>query len=286
MTTSALQKIVQTSLTTLFIFAMGCYGMKMKSLIAPKWVNSGENTKLVCDYDLGRDVMYSIKWFKDGHEDEHEVYRYIPTNQPVQYKSFKTPGVLVDEKLSKPNMLVILVTSPLGSGQYRCEVTTETPKFITLSANATVTVMTPPVNPPTIVGVESYYNPGDLVDINCTSVESNPAATLQWIVNEKKAHEGISLPTTVYHNETSGLKTAVSTLRFVAERKHFPTGRMQLSCMAKIEDLWEDKTAQVTYGAGDVSRPNHLLISNSAGSLQFTFLNVLFVIVIFIFVRQ
>ena len=53
--------------------------------------------------------------------------------------------------------------------------------------------------------------------------------------------------------------------RFVAERKHFPTGRMQLSCMAKIEDLWEDKTAQVTYGAGDVSRPNHLLISNSAG---------------------
>ena len=51
----------------------------------------------------------------------------------------------------------------------------------------------------------------------------------------------------------------------MAERKHFPTGRMQLSCMAKIEDLWEDKTAQVTYGAGDVSRPNHLLISNSAG---------------------
>ena len=74
--------------------------MKMKSLIAPKWVNAGENTKLVCDYDLGRDVMYSIKWFKDGHEDEHEVYRYIPTNQPVQYKSFKTPGVLVDVSLA------------------------------------------------------------------------------------------------------------------------------------------------------------------------------------------
>ena len=59
-------------------------------------------------------------------------------------------------------MLVILVTGPLGSGIYRCEVTTETPKFITLSANATVTVMTPPVNPPKIVGVESYYNPGKI----------------------------------------------------------------------------------------------------------------------------
>ena len=81
--------------------------MKMKSLIAPKWVNAGENTKLVCDYDLGRDVMYSIKWFKDGHEDEHEVYRYIPTNQPVQYKSFKTPGVLVDVSAKRKSKLIL-----------------------------------------------------------------------------------------------------------------------------------------------------------------------------------
>ena len=82
----------------------GCSGMKMKSLIAPKWVNAGENTKLVCDYDLGRDVMYSIKWFKDG---PHEVYRYIPTNQPVQYKSFKTPGVLVDVSAKRKSKLIL-----------------------------------------------------------------------------------------------------------------------------------------------------------------------------------
>ena len=69
-------------------------------------------------------------------------------------------------------MLVLLVTGPLGSGIYRCEVTTETPKFMTLSANATVTVMTPPVNPPTIVGVESYYNPGKLLKIICLYILS------------------------------------------------------------------------------------------------------------------
>ena len=85
----------------------------MKGLIAPKWVNSGENTKLLCDYDLGRDAIYSIKWFKD----DTELYRYIPTNQPVQYKSFSSPGLIVDEKLTKPNMLIVKITGPLGKVQ-------------------------------------------------------------------------------------------------------------------------------------------------------------------------
>ena len=55
--------------------------------------------------------MYSIKWFKDNAE----LYRYIPTNQP-QYKSFQTSGALVDETLSKPNMLMLRITGPLGKG--------------------------------------------------------------------------------------------------------------------------------------------------------------------------
>ena len=58
--------------------------------------------------------MYSIKWFKDNAE----LYRYIPTNQP-QYKSFQTPGALVDETLSKPNMLMLRITGPLGKALKR-----------------------------------------------------------------------------------------------------------------------------------------------------------------------
>ena len=82
-------------------------------------------------------------------------------------------------------MLVLEITGPLGSGIYRCEVTIETPSFVTLSETATVTVMTPPINPPKIVGVADFYSPGDLVEINCTSIESKPAAELQWVINDK-----------------------------------------------------------------------------------------------------
>jgi hypothetical protein len=78
-----------------------------------------------------------------------------------------------------------MVTGPLGSGAYSCEVTTETPDFITLSTGANMTVMTPPVNPPSLNGVAEYYLPGDLVEINCTSFESKPAASLFWILNGK-----------------------------------------------------------------------------------------------------
>ncbi len=62
----------------------------MKGIVAPKWVDTGERTKLLCDYDLQRDAIYSLKWYKDGKE----IFRYVPTNNP-QYKSFRSPGVLV-----------------------------------------------------------------------------------------------------------------------------------------------------------------------------------------------
>ena len=54
--------------------------------------------------------------------------------------------------------------------------------------------------------------------------------------------------------------------RFVAESKHFPGGLMKLTCMAKIEDLWNDEITQVAYGAGDEGKPGHLIISNYAGT--------------------
>ena len=80
-------------------------------------------------------------------------------------------------------MLTVRITGPLGSGEYKCEVTIETPSFVTLAEKASMTVMTPPLSTPTMEGVANFYNPGDLIDINCTSFESKPAAVLSWTVN-------------------------------------------------------------------------------------------------------
>ena len=63
----------------------------MVDISGPHWVNQGEKVTLICRYDLGRDAIYSMKWFKG----DQEVYRYVPTDQP-EYKYFNAPGIIVD----------------------------------------------------------------------------------------------------------------------------------------------------------------------------------------------
>ena len=38
--------------------------LEMEGLAGPAWVRPGESLQLVCKYDLGRDSIYSLKWFK------------------------------------------------------------------------------------------------------------------------------------------------------------------------------------------------------------------------------
>ncbi len=54
-------------------------------------VNKGDVVSLTCLYDLERDAIYSMKWYKDGSE----VYRYVPTEEP-EYKAFDVPGIRID----------------------------------------------------------------------------------------------------------------------------------------------------------------------------------------------
>ena len=68
-----------------------CYCLKMKELEGPDLTNSGEIVTFTCRYDLGKDAIYSIKWYKE----DNELYRYIPTDSP-EYRIFHgTPGVIV-----------------------------------------------------------------------------------------------------------------------------------------------------------------------------------------------
>ena len=68
-----------------------CDCLKMKELEGPDLANSGEIVTFICRYDLGKDAIYSIKWYKE----DNELYRYIPTDSP-EYRIFHgTPGVIV-----------------------------------------------------------------------------------------------------------------------------------------------------------------------------------------------
>lgn len=47
--------------------------------------------RLGCKYDLDGDVLYSVKWYKDGNE----FYRYVPRDMPPALV-FPLNGINVD----------------------------------------------------------------------------------------------------------------------------------------------------------------------------------------------
>ena len=57
----------------------------------PRYLVVGEKTSLKCHYELDGEVLYSLKWWKDGRQ----FYQYIPRNSPKMVV-FTVPGVTVN----------------------------------------------------------------------------------------------------------------------------------------------------------------------------------------------
>ncbi|RZC38985.1 hypothetical protein BDFB_012889, partial [Asbolus verrucosus] len=66
-------------------------GLKWVRVSVPQYRVPGETATLQCDYDLGNDTLYAVKWYKD-HE---EFYRFVPKARP-QAISYKVEGARVD----------------------------------------------------------------------------------------------------------------------------------------------------------------------------------------------
>lgn len=59
-------------------------------MTVPPAVKRGENTQLICLYDMEGDSLYSVKWYKG----RREFYRYTPKENPAM-KTFSVNGINV-----------------------------------------------------------------------------------------------------------------------------------------------------------------------------------------------
>ncbi|KAJ3661029.1 hypothetical protein Zmor_005450 [Zophobas morio] len=66
-------------------------GQKWVRANVPQYRVPGETAVLQCDYDLGNDTLYAVKWYKD-HE---EFYRFVPKARP-QAIAYQVEGARVD----------------------------------------------------------------------------------------------------------------------------------------------------------------------------------------------
>ncbi|XP_063229339.1 uncharacterized protein LOC134534748 isoform X1 [Bacillus rossius redtenbacheri] len=149
-------------------------GLRMGRLRVPQYRLRGESALLACDYDLGDDAVYSVKWYKD----DEEFYRYVPRSTPPK-SSYPVPGVRVDHVLSDDKTVALRSVNLQSSGLYRCEVSAEAPSFASAQKEARMEVVYLPKEGPHISG-DQEYQPGDEVSLNCTSGRSHPASVLHW----------------------------------------------------------------------------------------------------------
>ncbi|XP_034181140.1 uncharacterized protein LOC117604786 [Osmia lignaria lignaria] len=206
--------------------------LDVPSITDPRW----DKVALRCEYDLGGEDLYSVKWYKDGAE----FFRFMPGSKPAG-RDFPVDGVYVDVNKSDSKQVTLLgqVNSRRGkvslAGSYGCEVSSEGPSFLTIYGEANMSVAIPPKEPPTLHGLRPSYEAGETLYTECTSAPSYPPALLAFILNGKEVNKALTkeLPSGSATEDSIVSSTRLRlTLRL--ERHHFPGGTLTLTCQSTL----------------------------------------------------
>ncbi|XP_054167273.1 uncharacterized protein LOC128964661 [Oppia nitens] len=278
-----------STLLKLFFFAYNL--INLEAIDVPDQTQAGESIEMTCSFELDNEKLYSVKWYKN----DEEFYRYVPADfPPAQY--LPMPGIRVDLSRSGPHTVFLKNINLSSAGIYRCEVSAEAPEFTTIEEFKEMKVFewsdTPivvvhyyhhyyyyyylPVLPsegPKITGSKANYNVGSLVELNCISAKSKPAALLRWYINEQSADNKYEFAsnTTVHSN---GLETSTLGLRFIVTEEHFQSGNMKLKCTATIsrmytmsnEELFDGNRQQQQYRENSYEKNYYPLLNHQATS--------------------
>ncbi|XP_029155947.1 uncharacterized protein LOC114928767 isoform X2 [Nylanderia fulva] len=214
----------------------------MTSLQIPEHVILNETVRMQCNFNLDKEQLYAVKWYKDGHE----FYRYTPKDKPRSL-TFPLRGVNVNRLQSNQTVVVLNNVNLRSSGRYRCEVSGEAPAFETVSDHGDMTVVVLPNEGPQITGGRPKYQVDDVVRMDCTSAPSKPGALLSWFINDEPADpEYLRGPEIVV--DDNGLDVATLGLEFRVENKHFRQGDMKLKCLATIATVYKQSNEESVVG--------------------------------------
>ncbi|KAL0831224.1 hypothetical protein ABMA28_002078 [Loxostege sticticalis] len=211
----------------------GAASLELLELRVPAHVPLGTRAHLSCRWQLGpTDVLYSVKWYKDGRE----FFRHVPREAEPRRK-FPLPGVDVEDSSHNGANVTLYPAVLETGGRYRCEVSGERPLFPTVSDHADMVIVALPDHGPTITGSRLRYQIGDRVQVNCTSGRSRPATRLAWYVNGEPAPSTAQL-TPTHQVFDDGLEVTSLALDFKVKPKHFRKGDLKLKCLATIATVY------------------------------------------------
>lgn len=162
-------------------------GLRLTNMTVPKFVDYRDTMDLDCQFDMGEEELYAVKWYKD----ELEFFRYIPQQKP-NIVLFPVIGVSVREEdtqcgPSRCTLHFAHLEKINSGGAYRCEVSSEAPAFRLASSTLNVTVAAIPGTGPRVEGLEDSYYEGEILNAKCISAPSDPAQEITWYINNEEA---------------------------------------------------------------------------------------------------
>jgi len=237
--------IVEARLILALLFLEGSC-IHMKSVEVPDHTPVSSIATLRCNYHLGKDKLYSVKWYKDSSE----FYRYVPRDNPHS-QVFIVPGIRVDQRASNDRKVVLRDISLDSSGVYACEASSEAPRFKTVSGQKEMSVVDLPDSKPLITGANPRgYKVGQLLDVNCSSPNSKPPAELKWYINNEMVDPNYLMQQPPFRSTQRGLYTSALRLRFQLRRNHFHQGHVAVKCTATIYSEYFESSEYYLPGLG------------------------------------
>ncbi|XP_072941012.1 uncharacterized protein [Epargyreus clarus] len=228
--------------------------LRIVRVSVPSYRVRGQATQLDCDYELGDDTLYSVKWYRDNEE----FYRYMPKYDPPKH-AYKLEGVKVDLTKSDSRRVVLHQVTLKSSGLYRCEVSAEAPSFASAAGEGRMEVIYLPREGPRITGNEQENRKGDSLFLNCTSGRSYPAAILSWDLDGEKVTDPALLVEYPPIQHSHGLLSTALGLRV-------PTGRtMQVRCTARVAPSWREGSEAVVGNSQLSDSKEAMLLVRSSG---------------------
>ncbi|XP_023327713.1 uncharacterized protein LOC111700878 [Eurytemora carolleeae] len=209
--------------------------ISLDAVVVPTYKLRGDNATLLCNYRTKPMSLYSLKWYKD----EQEFYRFEPWNINRQEQSFPVKGITVDMGESEPSKIRLRKVNFMSSGIYRCEITSK--DFEIYEKYEQMTVIELPKKAPTITTINGIkqYEVGDMLQLNCTSEPSNPAADLKWEINKELVpDQHYIFNEQIVHGREGKLYVSRIGLQIRLSPNHFHWGKLKVACIGEIKAVF------------------------------------------------
>jgi len=218
-------------------------GLLITKIIVPSQIQYGSKVVLRCLYDLDGYSLYSVKWYKGSHE----FFRFVPS-EVFKFRVFPWSNFTIDYDPEEKGKVHLMNVTQDAEGQYKCEVSTEGPKFDTDFKEANMSVYDISSDGPVLSANGRYeFDVNQVLNFTCSFKKSRPKPKLTWRIDgqEVMTHERRYVM-----DSPEGLDwwSVDSDLSVLVNATYVQRKVLSVSCTASVGSVYE-KTTTLKYTA-------------------------------------